>query len=179
MAPLPPVTLYITVRPEQVNGKLAAHGGRVLAHLPNYFPVSDVPPPKLTDASLQQFAIQVEPDQVNIVIDGGVRKVYLWKGPKNSRQFENDLVTVGILPLGTGVAGAVPSPAEIALKTLPVDLVREAFNEFPEPVRLAALIASSDDALLSSLPTAPGQLKAWAEAQLRTYDEQMKAGAAS
>jgi hypothetical protein len=178
MAPLPPVTLYITVRTEQVNGKLAAHNGRLLVHLENYMEVSDTLPPKPKDATLQQYAIQVEADDVNIVMDGGVRKVYLWKGPKISRQFPT-LVSVGILPLGTGSASAVPSPAAIALKTLPVDLVREAFNEFPEPVRLAAIINASDPGLLSSLPSATAQLATWADGVLKAYSEQTQGAAAS
>lgn len=178
MASLPPVTLYITVRTEQVNGKLAAHNGRLLVHLENYMEVSDTLPPKPKDATLQQFAIQVEADDVNVVMDGGVRKVYLWKGPKVSRQFPT-LVSVGILPLGTGSASAVPSPAAIALKTLPADLVKEAFQEYPEPVRLAAIIAGSDPGLISSLPTGPGQLAPWAEQQLKAYSEQVQGAAAS
>lgn len=155
-------TLFVTVRPEDINGHLAAHGGKLLIHLPNYF-VTSLHQPKITDASLQVFKILVDPQDVNEYTDGGKPMTLIWRGDKRSRNMPHDLVSVEVLPVTAG------DPTAAVTKALPVEVCKEAFSEYPDQVKIAAVVASADPELVATLPTAPGQLKAWADSQLEAY----------
>jgi hypothetical protein len=161
-------TLYVTVKPEEINGHMAAHGGRLLVHLPNYFIASNelVKP---TDNSLQVFKVLVDPKDVNEFTDGGKKMVVIWRGDHKNRNNPMDLVSVEVLPVNVGDAHAAVE------KALPTEVCKEAFAEYPDQVKIAAVLASADPALIATLPTAPGQLKAWAESQLESYTKNLAA----
>ncbi len=147
---------FIQVLPEQVNARMAILAGKVLAHLPNYLPLYDNPPTSL-NSEHQVFAVYPKDDDVLRRMDGGVEKVYLWRGDKNRRDNELDLVSVPILPVD--VARGIPAPTS-------ADTARAAFAAFPEPVRLAGVIATVSPEMITALPKATADLKAWAESTL-------------
>lgn len=157
---------YVLVEPKDVNARLAILDGKIVAHLPNYLELHEQAPAN-KDATKQVFAIIPETKDLHVQLDGGRKITYLWKGPKESRALLGDLVTVPILPVGAGAAE--PTPAEIA---------KAAFAAFPEPVRLAGVIAAADPAMLTALPKTTAELPAWAAATLQQFSAPAAAGAA-
>lgn len=148
---------FIQVMPEQVNARLAILRGQILAHLPNYLVIFEKPPTS-PNADLQVFAIDPASEDVNRVMDGGKEIIYLWKGSKSGRYNEVDLVSVPIYTVQTAMN--VP-------KATPADVARAALADFPEPVRLAGVIATVSDDMLKALPSNTSQLRAWAEHTLQ------------
>jgi hypothetical protein len=163
-------TLFIVVKPEEINGHMAAHGGRLLVHLPNYFIASTELPPKPSDGNSQIFKVLVEPKDVNEFVDGGKKMTVIWRGDHRTRSNPQDLVSVEVLPVNVG------DPAAAVAKALPTDVCKEAFAEYPDQVKIAAVISSADPALVATLPTAPGQLKVWADSQLEAYTKTLAGG---
>ena len=166
--------LYIVVKPEEINGHMAAHGGKLLVHLPNYFITSPTLPPKPADGSSQVFKILVETKDIYEVMDGGKKLTLIWRGVHGQRTNPQDLVSVEVLPVDTTTTA---SPAVALASALPTEVCKEAFAEYPDPVKIAAVIASVDPALLATLPTAAGQLKVWADSQLAAYQQNAAAAA--
>ncbi len=148
--------LYVVVLPEEVNARLAIFGGKVLAHLPNYFECS-ITKPENKDSSKQVFAIYPRDEDVKTFKDGGRTITCIWVGDKNSRQQANDLISVPI------------TPVDFDARAMPSDVAKAALADYPEPVRLAAALSSASPELLSALPKLTIDLKAWADLTLEQY----------
>ncbi len=145
---------YIQILPEQLNSKLAVLNGQILAHLPNYLPIFETVPPKSANADLLVYAITPNEADIHRIMDGGKSITYLWRGAKSGRYNEQDLVSVPIFAIEAANLGSKATSGEVA---------RAAFADFPEPVRLAGVIATVSDDMLKALPERTSQLKAWAE----------------
>jgi hypothetical protein len=160
--------LFITVRPEVINGHMAAYDGKLLVHLPNYFLVATTQPGKPADGVSQVFAVHVDPNDVNEITDGGVLKTYIWRGGKSNRAQPHEMVSVEITAIGAAGSGAAPPAGD------PVEVAKAAFGEYPEPVRIAAVVANAPAELVGAIPSGPGQLKVWADSTLAQYVASLK-----
>jgi hypothetical protein len=114
-------------------------------------------PPKSANGGHQVFAVFPKDEDVLRRLDGGVEKLYIWRGDKNRRDNELDLVTVPILPVD--VAMGIPKPTT-------TDVAKAAFADYAEPVRLAGVIMTVSAEMLNALPKTTAELKAWAESTL-------------
>lgn len=149
---------FFVARPEEVNGRLAAHGNKLLLNILNYTELL-VEQPVITDESLQVFQIEVPADLVKVQQEGDRNAHLLWSGEKHGRSRRGELVTVqvrSILPFVTDGAGDV-DPAAVA---------GAVFAAFAPNVQLGATILNVDDSTLASLGLNPSAAKAWAQAQV-------------
>ena len=154
--------MFILVEPKDVNSKLAILDGKIVAHLPNYIELY-VEQPENKDATKQVFAIYPADADIHVQQDGARKITYLWKGPKESRALLGDLVTVAILPVDAAGAG-------------PADVAKAAFAAFPEPVRIAGVIAAADPNMIAALPKSTSELPAWAANTLQQFTAKAAAG---
>ncbi len=119
-------TYYLVVRPEQINGKLAAHSGIIVLHLPNYTEVL-VERPTIKDDALQVFEVIPPAGELRVVSDGGVDKHLLWKGDLIARSRPHEVVSVEVRTL-------TPAP-----EYNPTQAAQSAFGGYPVKVQLAAV----------------------------------------
>jgi hypothetical protein len=141
---------FVVVRPETVNGRLAAIGGKVLLHLPNYFEILNSRP-KVTDDALQVFEVQPADGEVREVRDGDKTKFLLWKGDMNARSRPHELVSVVVMPAAVNL--------DIT------DQAKHAFAGLPKHVQLAGVLETCSneelDAASVALKPTPN-VRAWA-----------------
>jgi hypothetical protein len=152
---------HIIIKPEHINGKLAALGGKLLAHLPNYTRLYEELP-VLKDESLQVFMVEPSADDIHVYKDDSGINHFIWHGDKGSRGRSQDLVTVEILPVGA-TAGSL----------LPTDVARAAMEGFPEDVQVAAVLSKASDKTLHGIPeVSPARASAmriWAMAKVNEF----------
>jgi hypothetical protein len=140
MALLP---FYIKVTPGEINGFLAAQGGKILFHVPNYTELFEQPP-VANDESHQVFLVGSPEDEIRTISDGGVQKTYVWKGDPQARSKPQDKASLEILSL-------VPFVTAVAVMD-PVAAAKAAFADMPADVQLAAVIQANTLDTLTALP---------------------------
>jgi hypothetical protein len=152
---------FVVVRPELINGRLAAIGGKVLLHLPNYFEIVNSRP-VLKDDALQVFEVQPDPAEVREVRDGDKTKHLLWKGDMSARSRPHELVSVVVLPSTNGMSTA--------------DQVKEAFAGLPKSVQLAGVLETCTNEDLVGADAAlksTAEVRAWSRDVLTKHVEAM------
>lgn len=132
---------FVVVRPEQVNGKLAAIGGKILLHLPNYTEVLRVRP-TVKDDALQVFAVAPIADELREVVDNGRLRILLWKGDMTARSRPHEIVSVEVLPLPSALSADEQAKAS--------------FGDLPKLVQLAGVLETCSN---EDLLAADGALK--------------------
>ena len=147
---------FLVLRPEQVNGRLVAHLGKLLLNLLNYSELLVAVPP-ITDESLQVFEVEVPLDLVQVQPEGDRVRHLLWAGEKYGKHRPNDLVTISIRSM-------VPFVSDAAKKD-PTAIAGATFAGFPPAVQLAATILSISDEVLGSAGINP-TVRAWAQDQV-------------
>ncbi len=165
------IPFYIHVKPAEINGCLAAQGGKLLLIVPNY---TEVLPeaPKLSDESHQVFLVGVPEDEVRHISENGVAHHYVWKGDPLARSKPQDKATLEVMSLAPFAAiGDVAAPSGD-----PVEAAKAIFAGLPADVQLASIMSTVDEATLLKMPEmspariAPIQM--WAKA---TVDAHIKA----
>jgi len=149
-------TYFCVVRPEQINGKLAAYDGQIVYHLPNYTEIF-IEEPALNDSSLQVFTIEVRDGEVRQYQNGEKIQHLLWKGDQLSRSRPQDLVSVAIVP---------------TQKTLPSDVAKAAFSGLPKLVQLSAVLSQISDSELAgaaNIFSEPDQVRNWTKEVMESY----------
>jgi len=157
---------FIVCRPEQVNGRLAAHDGKLLLNLPNYTELL-TEAPVVTDGALQVFEIEISLDQVKVQQNGSRTEHLVWAGERHSRSRPGELVSVQVRSLVEFVSRGVThnTPAQIAGMT---------FAGYPPNVQLSATILTVDDATLVAAGMSP-DIRKWAHAQVSLGGGQLSA----
>lgn len=92
--------LFISIKPHDL--RLTARDGRILAIVPNYYPVYQEKP-VVTDGQSQVFQIEAIEEELCERMDNGVKRLLLWKGEENSMSKPQDLHEVpvmSLIPLG-------------------------------------------------------------------------------
>ncbi len=159
--PTPTHRPYLVVlRPEEVNGHLCAHEGKLLINLLNYTELL-VELPAITDERLQVFEVEAPVDLLNVRQDGDRTVHMLWAGEKHAKTRPQDRVSVsirsqvGFVSDGQGTAD-------------PVAIAGAIFAGFPPKVQLGAAVLNVDDAAIASLGLEPVAARAWAQKQVAT-----------
>ncbi len=151
-------TLYIVRTPHEINSKLCSHEGRICLIVPNYTEVF-AQPIETKDDSVKCFQVEVQADEVVEQADGGKMKLLLWLGDPNARSRPQDMLTLPIASLRSiGGPGSTAAPGAVS----PQDAAATLFAGYPDEVKLAGVIVSTDDAVLAKLPAGAGAIKAWA-----------------
>lgn len=158
---------FLVCRPEQINGRMAAHGGKLLLNVLNYTELL-VERPVLTDDNLQVFEVEVGLDQVRVQPEGD-REVHLvWAGEKHARNRPSELVTISVRSLVGFVSdGAVQDPLAVA---------GALFADYPPAVQLAAVLVNLDDVTLVDAGLDPAKARTWAKARISSAETAAAAG---
>lgn len=147
-------TFLVIVRPEQINGRLAAHGGKLLLNLLNYSELL-TEMPVVKDDALQVFEVEVDEEQVRVQQEGPRELHLLWAGEKHARSRPGDLVTVQVRSL-----------VEASGQLDPVAAAGQVFSNFPPKVQLGAAILNVDDAAIAAAGLVPAAARKWAQEQV-------------
>jgi hypothetical protein len=137
---------FIIVKPDEINGRLAALGNKILVHLPNYFPVYHSQP-VIADDSKQVFKILVADDLFDEIDEGGVIQPRLWQGAKGQRSRPGDLVTVEVTAASNDL------------------------SDLPPNVQLAAALVANAEVVPVLEARTVGQINEWALAQLTQFEK--------
>lgn len=141
---------FAVLKPDEINGRLAALGGKLLAHLPNYFPVYRSLP-VVKDESHQIFKVLVPDDLFDELHEGDNVQPRLWQGAKGQRTRPMDLVTVEVMAVGS---------------TASDDLA-----DLPANVQLAGAIIGNPDAVPAIAGRTLEQIRAWADDTLVQFSK--------
>jgi hypothetical protein len=150
-------TFYAVLKPAEVNGRLAAHDGKLVVHLPNYF-ILDKDLPVVEDGSTQVFEVDVPDDLLDIVDEGKGPKPRIWSGARGQRSRSQDLVTVAIRSL--------PSADKTGNQ---LAQARAAFATLPREVQVAAVVLSNPEVSAALAGKSEGDINIWADATLKQY----------
>jgi hypothetical protein len=169
--------LYVSLKPAEINSRLAAHEGRLLAILPNYLEVFDTPP-KVTDGISQVFAIEVLDTEVQAQVDGPRTKILLWKGNQGARDNSADKLMV---PIASLIALGGGTEIREASQEGQADALRAVFGSLPPEGQLAAVIRTVPPETLDGLPgmnpVQRDSLLKWADVKLAAAASASAAGA--
>lgn len=152
-----PTSFFLVVRPEQINGKLAAHNGQILLHLPNYTEVL-ADRPEIKDDALQVFEVIPAADEVRNQPESGQPRYLLWKGDQIARSRPQEVVSVEVRSLKPVEPIDPVKAAQAAFGSYPVSLQLAAVAMQAEPADLRAVFGSVDPGAVRS--NAEGVLKA-------------------
>ncbi len=140
------IPFFIIVKADEINGRMAANNGKLLVHLPNYFPMHRSQP-VIADEAKQVFKVLVADDLFDEIDEGGVIQPRLWQGAKGQRSRPQDLVTVEVCAAGNDL------------------------SDLPPNVQLAAAIVANAEVAPVLAGRTAAQITEWANTQLELFEK--------
>lgn len=167
--------LYVVLKHGDINGRLAAHDGKIIVILDNYTQVYPEKPEQPADGNTHVYAIQVRDDDLVIDRQDTGDSWRIWLGDKGSRTRPQDKASVRIAPacapFGVEASDAPGSPKEAAIAV---------FDSLPEDVKLAAVVDLISTKTLVDLKdigdVIAARLKAWSSSRLAEYAQEANRG---
>ena len=167
-------SLFVILKHGDINGRLAAHGGKLLVILDNYTRVYPELPETPADENTHIFGIEVADDDLAIDKQDGGDQWRIWIGDKGSRSRPGEKCSATIYslkPMANAPQAALADPKEAAAIL---------FDGLPDKVKLAASIAAVPVQTLVDLQDVgdviAARLKTWATETLTAYGTEQARG---
>jgi len=160
-------SLFVILKHGDINGRLAAHGGKLLVILDNYTRVYPALPETPADENTHVFGIEVADDDLAIDKQDGGDQWRIWIGDKGSRSRPGEKASATVYSLKPLANEPGPTPLEAK------EAAAILFDGLPDGVKLAAAIAAVPIQTLVDLQdigdVIAARLKEWATTTLTTY----------